>query len=78
MPRHRDRCETTGFVRRARSPADGPRAALHGEQIEIAVVVVVEQRAAGSDDLGQQQLTGRAVHMIEGQAGLCRNISKWT
>ena len=41
------------------------RTALHREQIEIAVVVVVEERASRPDHLRQQQLSGRAVDVNE-------------
>ena len=48
------------------------RPALDEEHVQVAVVVVVEQRHAGAHLLGHVVLAGGAVDVGEGQAGGCR------
>ena len=45
------------------------RAALHQEDIQVSVVVVVEQRDARSTDLGLIEPAGHAVDVHEGETG---------
>jgi len=49
---------------------------LNGKDIQIAVVVVVEERSAGSDHFRQQQTTFGAVDMHEVETGLRRHIAE--
>jgi hypothetical protein len=72
----RDRCDTvaSGIVSPIETPRDGT--ALDCEEIEIAVVVEVEEGAAGADDLGQQQTTGRAVVVMEVHAALGGHVGE--
>ena len=61
---------------RAADVARGQRAALHDEDIEIAVVVVVEQGDARAHHLGQVVVAGRAVDVREGQSSVRRGFDE--
>ena len=75
--RLRDRCDTSGSAGRVRAlRTRSKRGALHREQIEVAVVVEVEQRPAGADDLRQQQLTSGAVDVDEVDARLRGDVDE--
>ena len=52
------------------------RAALYEIGVEVAVVVVVEQGAAASHDLGQVELAGGAAPVHEVKPGLGRDLAK--
>ena len=68
--------EATG--RRSASPASRLRRgverqgrALHEEDVEIAVVVVIEERDAGAHDLRQKVVAAGAVDVRKRQTGCC-------
>ena len=52
------------------------RAALHEIGVEVTVVVVVEEGAAASHDLGQVELAGGAAPVHEVKPGLGRDLAK--
>jgi hypothetical protein len=55
----------------------GPeRGALDGEHIEVAIVVVVEQRAARTGDFGKQQFSRGPVVVDEVETGLSRDVNE--
>src|SRR5947207_1962261 len=56
--------------RRTAGRARPERAALDKEDVEIAVVVVVEQRNAAAHDFGKIELSGGAVDVGEDETGL--------
>ena len=65
------------FDRRVPAPGPEPIArALHRKEIEVAVVVVVEERSAGSDHFRQQQFTFGAIDVHEVETGLRRHIAE--
>jgi len=51
---------------------------LHEKHIEIAVIVIVEQRSAAADHFRQQQLALRAVEVSEVETCLRGDVEKKT
>ena len=71
----KSRLRETLSVFPSRPGAREPRA-LHGKEIQVAVVVVVEERSAGSDHFRQQQSTFGAIDVHEVETGLRRHIAE--
>ena len=68
--------QPAGRARIVPARAGVERRRLNEKDVEVAVVVVVEERDAGAHLLGQVVLAGRAVDVGEGEAGGGRDSTK--